>query len=120
MIGPVIEMIRKGRSALFRQGRFQDAFPLAAQAVDSGTAGPRAGPPDPVHMLNNLAELQVKIGDYAAAESLHCQARISGLGASAPSTPPTHIVSTTWGRCTGCRATMRPPRRITRRPRTGA
>ena len=74
---------------LFKQGKYQEAIPLAEKAVD--IAKRLRGPEDPefATSLNNLALLYEEMGDYPKAEPLYQQAlRIKQkvLGPEHPST----------------------------------
>ena len=74
---------------LFKQGKYQEAIPLAKRAVEVSKRVRGPEDPETAYALNNLGFIFKKIGDYAKAEPLYQEAlRISEkiLGKEHPDT----------------------------------
>src|SRR5271166_4883922 len=59
---------------LFKQGKYQEAIPLAEKAVELAKRVYGPEQPNTAKSLNNLAELYWRMGEYAKAEPLYQEA----------------------------------------------
>jgi CHAT domain-containing protein/Tfp pilus assembly protein PilF len=74
---------------LYRQGRYQQALPLAQLIWEVRKQALGEEHPETLASLNNLAEMYAEVGDYARAEPLHLRAlaiREKTLGPNHPDT----------------------------------
>jgi tetratricopeptide (TPR) repeat protein len=74
---------------LYRQGRYQQALPLAQLIWEVRKQALGEEHPETLASLNNLAEMYAEVGDYAHAEPLHLRAlaiREKTLGPNHPDT----------------------------------
>jgi hypothetical protein len=84
-----ISFLNKEVAELYQAGKFNEAIPIAQEALELSEKALGPDHPDTATALNNLALLYVSVGDYAKAEPLYQRSLKIREKALGPETPDT-------------------------------